>query len=165
MNRRTDKEELLDTVIAGERDDFRESSLAGLLQSARRRRRARVARRAGGAVFALGAIMAAIWLWMFPQKPQVELANRNPEPATYDLVTSVSLSPGQIVTTRPLSPAQIVSSSLEIHIVHTFHESIREVGDEELLALALPRVAALVRRGPNEAELVFVPEVSDPNQH
>ncbi|HEY9174624.1 MAG TPA: hypothetical protein VI136_20250 [Verrucomicrobiae bacterium] len=37
----------------------------------------------------------------------------------------------------------------------------REIGDDALLALAAPRVAALVRRGPHEAELIFVePEPS-----
>lgn len=42
--------------------------------------------------------------------------------------------------------------------VVTIRGAYREVGDDELIALAAPHVVALVRRSPNHAELVFLPE-------
>ena len=63
-----------------------------------------------------------------------------------------------IVTTQPVRPGQLVASFAGANIVRTTLTSgrYREIGDDELLALASPRPAALVRHGPHEAELILI---------
>ncbi len=157
MNKRTDNEKLLEDVLAGEAEGgFREASLESVLGLARRRRRIRAVRRVG--VVAATLLVAAIaGTRYFPSKPtKPEVAQIHPPAASFNLVTTQPLSAAEIVSSRPLSPAQIVASLQMPGIVSTVSGNYREVGDEELLALAAPRIVALVRRGPREVELVFV---------
>ena len=78
----------------------------------------------------------------------------------YALVHTESLPLAACVVTRPLSPENLLVSVRLRNIVTTAMASvpIREINDDELLALA-PKPAALVRRGPHSAELVFVSAV------
>ena len=78
----------------------------------------------------------------------------------YTLVRTQPLPLAACVVTRPLSPENLLVSARLENIIVTARASvpIREINDDELLALA-PKPAALVRRGPHSAELVFVSAV------
>ena len=162
MIRRTDKERLLADVLGDESEaGFHEALLGETLRLARRRRRIRRARRMGGAM-ALMIAVAAVATWRTP-RPQIALPS--PPIRNYELTLSQPLSPVKIVTTRSLAADQLVSSTAIAGVIRTTRSTsiYNEVGDDELLALA-PQPAALVRRGPHDAELVLVrPAVTETN--
>jgi hypothetical protein len=61
------------------------------------------------------------------------------------------------MTTQPLDTGSPQVAEFTTPTIRTYGGGFREVGDDELLALAAPQTAALIRRGPHEAELVLVP--------
>jgi hypothetical protein len=69
----------------------------------------------------------------------------------------------RIVTTQPVPAGQLAAPFAAANLVRTTASSgrYREIGDDELLALAAPRPAALVRLGPHVAELVFIESVDE----
>jgi hypothetical protein len=154
MNHPADNERLLADVLA---DDaaagFRAALFGETLRLARRRRRLRQARRTMAAVVAVVGLAALIWRSLPPQAPTPQAAGRG-----YVLVHTQPLPAAALVKTRPFSPDRLVASVATAGIVRTTAISgqIREIGDDDLLALAAPKPVALVRRGPHEAELVFV---------
>ncbi len=153
MNREPENERLLTDVLSEAAPaDFREAMLGETLRLARQRRQFRQARQVGG-VLAVLAVAAIVIVRSLPQR----LVKPQPSIASYQLVQSQPLSAGQIVATRPFAAQQIVASVETASFVHTIPGSggFREIGDDELLAMA-PQPAALVRRGPHEAELVLV---------
>lgn len=156
MNRRTDNERLLDEVLAGESGEgFSTTLLDETLRHVRRRRQWRRARRIGGALALVVGIGIAVWPGPAPRfTPRQETASSPVAP--YQLVVSQPLLSSQIVITTP-GATGLVISSMTVGLVQTMRGGYHEVGDEELLALAAPQTVALVRRGPHEAELVFLP--------
>jgi len=155
MNRRTDNERLLDEVLADESGaGFGAALLDETLRHVRRRKLWRRTRRIGGALALAVGIGIAVWRGG-PRGTQQEIA-RSPV-APYQLVISQLLLPGQIVTTFPQATQPVLVSTMTMKVVHTVNGGYHEVGDDELIALAAPQIVALVRRGPHEAELVFLP--------
>lgn len=156
MTNKNDQERLLDDVLVGEADaGFHEALLAETLRLARKRRRFRHAQRVGG-VLAVVSVIAAVAIWRNPRAPVIV----PPPPAqNYQLTLSQPFPAASMVSTRPLAADQLVASKTLASVLHTttMIGSYREVGDDELLALAAPQVVALVRRGPHEAELLFIP--------
>ena len=153
MNDPRQNERLLTDVLGeGISADFREGLLHETLRLARHRRQVRQLRRAASALAVLVGLGLLIWHRLpsnlrptgFPAKP-------------YAIVRTQPLPPTAWVATRPFSPANLVASTKTGDIIVTAQASVpvREINDDELLALA-PRPAALVRRGPHSAELVFV---------
>ncbi len=160
MKQPTDNERLLDEVMAGDAEGFRDASLAGLLQFAQQRRRRRVGYRVVGSLLALGLAGVVLQNELRPQKTVRELAGPGTPPASYRLVVSAPLASAQLVTTAALPAISVVTSDFAPRWVATQPGNFIEVGDDELLALALPRVAALVRNDRNGTELLFVSESS-----
>lgn len=157
MKRRTDQEQLLNDVLADEADiGLNASALDQMLHLARRRRRLRQARRAGGALVVVAVVLFAFAFQFGSWKAKPDRANKPIVPPSCEIVTSIALMPEQLVSSQPLSPAQIVrSASGAVAVVQTT-ASVPSVNDEELLELAKPNIAVLVRRSPREMELVFV---------
>jgi hypothetical protein len=155
MSKRTDNEHLLADVLDAEVDaDFSATVLAETLHGVRQRQRVRQLRHVGAAlVVVLALTFVAGHLLRRGVKP--ELA-RSPQPTSYQLVISQPLASDQVVSTQSLAPEQRVVSDTAALVVQTAVGGFREVGDDELMAMAAPNVVALVRRGPHEAELVFV---------
>jgi hypothetical protein len=156
MKRRTDQEQLLNDVLADEADaGLNASALDQLLQLARRRRRERKVWRVGGALVVVAVVMFAFAFQSGGRKSKAARANKPIVPPSCEIVTSVALMPEQLISSRPLSPEQIVRSVSGAVVVQTT-ANVPSVNDEELLELAKPNIAVLVRRSPREMELVFV---------
>jgi hypothetical protein len=156
MNHSPDHRHLLADVLADTSPaGFREALLGETLRLARRRSQWRQVRRSAAVMAALVLAVAGLW-WKLSGPAKAK-------PATGCLVVRTQpLSPAQIVTTQRLAPAQLVASVACANVVLTVSGGFREIGDDELLALVAPQVAALVRRGPHEAELIFV-ETNEPS--
>ena len=154
MNHPADNERLLTDVLAdASHAGFRQALLGETLRLARRRRQLRQTQRALATLAVL--VVAGILAWRgFSPRPAVrELLS-----ASCQIVHSRPLDAAAIVTTQPLLPGQITSTAASKHIVTivTTSGGFRVIDDDELLALAASRPVALVRRGPHEAELIFV---------
>jgi hypothetical protein len=157
MNQRTDHDELLDDVLTGETGRAaREVSLENLLRLARQRRRRRVMQRTGLVAALLVLSMMSLRWWLPHQSVQPETPRTAPAAPGLDWVASQPLAPAQLVRNVPLTPEQIVTAGQPPDLVRTMPGNFRVVGDAELLELAAPQIVALVRRGPQEMELVFV---------
>ena len=166
MNPRTDHEELLADVLAEESQaGFSDVLLGETLRLARRKRQWRQVRHA--VVTAALLLLAGFGVWQsLPRgKQTIELAQPPVAPLPYQLVVSQPLAEAQLVTTQPLITETPLVTEFETPTLRTYGGGFREVGDDELLALAAPQTAALIRRGPHEAELVIVPLSEEPAQH
>ena len=143
---------LADVLGEGIPADFRAGLLDDTLRLVRQRRRLRQVRAAASAL----AVVAATGLLIWHQLP----SNRVPpaEPAKpYRLVRTQPLPRTAWVETRPFPSAGLVASlpTYPVVLTATAGAPVREIDDDELLAL-VPKPAALVRYGPQSAELVFV---------
>jgi len=154
MNRPTDHEHLLADVLAGEDGaGFREALFSETLRLARRRRYFRQARRAATALAVLGGLCLLVW-HSLPRRVKLPEARQQ----NYAVVHSQPLPAAALVMTRPLAVDQRVASFTNVQRVQTAQGGgqFREIDDDELLALAEPKPAALVRRGPHTAELIVL---------
>jgi len=165
MSRRTDNERLLADVIAGESDAaFHEALLGETLRLACRRRRFRQARQAAAVVAVLVGLATLVWQGLLPR-----LATPAQSKGSYAIIRTVPLPATAIVTTRPLPADLLVASATTANVIETLPDSglFREIGDDELLTMVAPKVAALVRYGPHTAQLVVLepagPDTSPPN--
>jgi hypothetical protein len=154
MNQRREKERLLADVLADEgAGGFREALLDETLGLVRHRRRARQAWRAACALALMAGLAVLFWRSPVPRAVVPGKASR-----AYAVVRSRPLPLAALVSTQPLAASRIVISSRNAEVVQTASMSVRlhELNDSELLALLGPKPAALVRRAPHSAELVFV---------
>ena len=75
--------------------------------------------------------------------------------------------PAAVVCTQPMATKLVVSSTPSVYVVHTRPrgEGFRLINDDELLALAAPRPAVLMRLGPSSQMLIFADgkDVTDQN--
>jgi hypothetical protein len=146
---------LTDVLSEGIAEEFREALLHETLRLARRRRHFRQARRTASAL----AVLVGIGLLVMHRVPS-SLSPAGLPAKPYVLIRTQPLPPAAWVATQPLSPANLLVSARLDSIVITAKASVpvREINDDELLAL-VPKPAALVRREPHSAELVFVSTV------
>ena len=166
MSRRTDHEELLADVLAEESHaGFSDAVLGETLRSARRKRQWRQARRAGVVAGLLFVAGYGVWQRLPRGNQTLELAQPPVAAMPYQLIVSQPLLQMQIVTTQPLPAESSLVAEFTTPTIRTYDGGFREVGDDELLVLAAPQTAALIRRGPHEAELVLVPFAEGPPNH
>ena len=154
MKEKTDHERLLVEVLSSGSDSaFGANVLAETLRGVRRQHRMRQVRYYGVALATVIAVaLVASHFW---QRPIASTLANQPPPSAYQLVVTTPLTSSQITETRSFSADQAVAAS-RVSLVHTTTGGFGEIGDDELLSLAAPNVVVLVRRGPHEAELVFV---------
>jgi len=163
MNRPPDSASLLGDILAeSEPPDFRAALLGETLRLARRRRLGRRVQRAT----AVASVMAALaFLLLQAPAPSPLALPAPPAPAPYALVRSEALPANTLVRTSPLGADRFVASFASVSTVHTptTDRGFRLIDDDELLALAAPRSAALIRVGPSTQELIFddAPEPTD----
>ena len=133
--------------------EFRAALLSETLRLARRRRMVRRVRRTGVAWAAV--MLAAVATWKNLAPPG---ATPRPVVAGCKIVRTRPFAAGAIVTTRAFGAEGRVATVASVGVVRTAPGAagIHEIDDHELLALAAPRLAALVRVGPQAQELLFV---------
>ena len=164
MNDRSDQQRLLDDVLAeSSPSDFRATLLGESLRLARRRRRWQQSR---WAVSVLGVLFFAAWLaWRnWPEKVStVRMLAKTPEAKSYQLVETQPLPAGTTVATGEFTGVKVISSEATITQIATSSDAVRFIDDAQLLALAGPGTAILVRTGPDSEELVFATSSSSKN--
>jgi hypothetical protein len=155
MSNHPELDPLLNDVVAESSPaDFRAALLADTLRQARRRRGWRAARQATGI---LGVLLVAAWFagHNWPEKVST-VRPRAPVPAeSYRLVETRLLPPAAIVATADFAGIQAISTEATVAQIPTSGDGLRFVNDQQLLALAGPGAAILVRIGPDSEELVF----------
>jgi hypothetical protein len=166
MSRQAEQPPLLDDVLGESAPpDFRAALLADTLRQARRRRRWRQARQSAG-VF--GVLLLAAWL-VWRQPPPAITAARPPvrpgAASAYQLVATQPLPAGAMVTTIADAAIITVSSAAAVPQIASASEGFRYISDAELLALAGPGRAVLVRLGPGTEELVFANAANNSPSH
>ena len=154
MNREPDKERLLADVLGPEPDaEFSAAVLTQTLRGVRRQRRVRQFRRYG--VVLAAVVTATVVSTQLLRRPTSPTLAELPKPSSYQLVLTQPLTADQVTETRLFSSDQPVTTA-SVNLIETDTGGFSEIGDDELISLAAPNVVALVRRGPHEAELVFV---------
>lgn len=150
---------LLDDVLSeAATPDFRAALLGETLRLARQRRRRRQVRQTVGV---LGVLILAAWFaWRhLPQKMVVtHVAHPPPKAPTakpFQLVVTQPLPSAALVATKEFAPVPIISSRASVVQIATTGDGLRFITDTELLALAKPEQALLIRTGPDSEELVF----------
>ena len=148
MKRPSDRERLLAEVLAeAEPPDFRAGILAGTLRLARRRRHTRRAWRVSALLATVGALGFFAWHVSPSLTPR----------ASHEVVVTRPLAASAQIRTRSFESAGIINSFSSVVMVQTRLDNgaVRRISDQELLALAAPRPAALIRLGPQTQKLIF----------
>ena len=142
---------LLDDVLT-EAEEFPGALLDETLRAVRQRRRLRRSSRGLAVLGVLAVGAAVVWNTLLPAR-RVEVVH----PALH-IVSSRPLPSAMIVATRPGGLTMVTSSPKTHLLVETgsINDPFKEINDEQLLALADGRPAALVRHGPHQAELIFL---------
>jgi hypothetical protein len=147
------KNQLLDDVLADAAPaDFRANLLRLTLEQVQSRNRRRRRNRGFLAAACLLLVLAiAARFLSLPNAPK-------PGPDNPLVVHSRPLDAGMLVTTQPGGPGLVRSSASAIAWTRTSptERTFDLIGDDQLFALLGGRPAALVRRGPARAELVFL---------
>lgn len=154
-----DKDALLRDVFAEELPaDFNAALLAGTLHAACTKRRNRRLRNTVGALALVSLAATLIWN-LQPQSRQLA-----EEPAITRMhcpvIASQSLPPTALVTNRAFPLMVTIGSQTFVTVISSATEPplFRTIDDAQLLALAGPRPALLVRVGPSEQALIFPDE-------
>lgn len=156
MNKRPE-ERLLDDVLAeASPPDFRAVLLGETLRLAKRRRRWRQTRSAGGVLFALALAAVGVWQQMQPEKTAaVHATAKISAPNSYQLVETQPLPASAVATTKNFATVKTFLTVASIAQVATTGGNFRVINDEQLLALVGGTPAVLIRTGPDSEELVF----------
>ena len=154
MNRKADNERLLDEIFGDGAENIRQATIVQALRLVHRRRQ----RRQIHGLVLLGALVVLLAsVWYHAQRPAGPL----PMAATpilqrgFALVHSQPLPAAALIQTRAVLSQGFVVSQAEVEVVQTKANNYQDIDDEQLLALLVPRPAALVRLGPHSEELVF----------
>ncbi len=158
MSNHADKESLLAEVLAeASPADFRAVLLATTLREARRCRRWRQAREAGGV---LSALLLTSWLVWQHRPERISAAH----PATkagaaasssFQLVETRSWPAGAVVITGNFPAIKTIFTAAAVTQITTTGGGFHYLNDEQLLALLGDRPAVLIRTGPHSEDLVF----------
>jgi hypothetical protein len=152
MKRQTDQ--LLDDVLGDAApEEFRAGLLNQTLRQVRRRRRVRRWNRSLAAATGLILVSLTCWKMLWPGSRVIE--QRVP---ALVVIHSRPLDSSMVVETKPGTVSVVVSSASTFALVETgrSRSQFREIDDEGLLSLLNGKPVALVRHGPNRAELIFL---------
>jgi len=153
MNR-NDSQQLLDDVLSDAAPaDFRAALLDQTLRQVRHRRR--VQRWNRNLAAAAGLVLVSLTCWKIFQPASELIESRVP---ALVVIHSRPLDPSILVETKPGAVNVVVSSTSTFASVETgrSRSQFQEIDDEGLLAFMQGKPVALVRHGPNQAELIFL---------
>ena len=153
MNRKDSQQLLKDVLGDAAPEKFRAALLDQTLRQVRRRRRVRRWNRSLAA--AAGLILVSLTCWKILQPASELVESRVP---SLVVIHSRPLDPSMVIETKPGAVRVVVSSASTFALVETgrSRNQFREIDDEGLLALLQGKPVALVRHGPNQAELIFL---------
>lgn len=146
-------EQLLDDMLEDAAPPaFRAVLLKQTLGSARRRKQARHFKAALTATAAFGIFLFLSW----HMRRTVSLPGQIPQPVL-TMVNSQPLEPEEVITTQVNSVEEIASSPSSVAEIRTSQiaGAYELINDQQLLALLSDKSAAVIYRGPHEAELIF----------
>ena len=147
-----ESDDLLDEVLTeAAPEEFAAALLDGTLREVRRRRRVRWSSRGLAVLGVLGVAAGVTWNALLPRRVEVV------HPSLH-IVNSRPLRSAMIVVTGPGGSTIVTSSPKTYVLVETgsLKDPFKEINDDQLLALAEGRPAALLRQGPHQAELLFL---------
>jgi hypothetical protein len=155
-------EQLLDDVLAeAAPPGFRAALLDRTLRQARRRKQIRRWNLALSAAAGVALLTFAFWNAREPRTASTPA--RRPDLV---IVHSRPLNPAQVVSTRPGAVQMVSSSASTFRLVQTRMERLyEEIDDQQLLALVSGKPVALIHRGPNQAELIFLNREDEKGVH
>jgi hypothetical protein len=151
MNDHYKNEPLLNDILAEETPaGFREALLDQTLRLAWRRRQVRRVRVAALPIALIAGVFFLVWHARTPTGPSQSLSK------PYEVVQTQPLPPEAVLETRPVPPANLViTAGADVITTAAAGYRAKEIDDEELLELAAPNPAVLVRHGSHDAQLVF----------
>lgn len=155
MNNQPESERLFDDVLNDAASpEFRASLLDGTLRQVRRRKHIR--RWSRGVVVA-AVVLAAVSFAFWRTSPRVSQRADLRKPDLI-IVHSRPLDPSMVVQTKPgeLSVVASMSSGFAVVETGTTRSILQELDDDGLLRLLQGKAVALVKHGPNQAELIFL---------
>ncbi len=156
MTEPSDQKQLLDDVLAESSPaDFRAALLGEVLRRARRRRRWRQSRSAAGVLVALFFAFWLVWHDEVEKLPVSSPLRETSVTKDYQLVDTQPFPARAVVSTANFASAKTISPAATIPEVTTSNTGFRYLNDAELLELAGPGAAILIRTGPHSEELVF----------
>jgi hypothetical protein len=133
---------------------FREALLKQTLGRVRRRKQAR---RLGKGIMAVALVIGTVLL-LWQGRTNKTVKPPNLEVSKVEVIRSQPLAASMMVQSVPGLVELISSKPTELVFVDTQapQQEFRKINDEELLALTEGKPAALIRKGPHEAELLIV---------
>ena len=154
MKNQSDPDRLLDDIMTdAASSEFRAVMLEQTLRQVRQRNRVRQWSRSIAAVALVVSVPLLGWkLFVAPSK------SSRSQSRSFGVVRSEPLNPSLIVETK-LGMVNIITS---IASTAAFVETepgknlVKEINDDQLLALVTGRLVVLVRQGPHQAELLFL---------
>lgn len=158
MNQPVDRE-LVQSVFADVAPaDFEASVLTQTLAHARRQRVIRRTRRSLATVVALTVAVLGVWQIRRPRSLDAPITS------DYTVVRTARLPSASLVSSVPFAGTVTNSPAPSYVLIQTGIDParLRWLTDQELLTLAGPGRAALIRRSSNEQELVILPGKDSP---
>ena len=149
---------LADVLEEAAPPDFRAELLDRTLKHVRRRRHLRQWNQGLLAAALISTVGFFAWKSRTPNG-----TNQGVPIETLEIVASQPLSPSMRVQSSPGTVKMISSSPSALVVIETspFGDGFRELNDEELLAFTAGKPSVLVRRGPHQAELLFVDSAAE----
>ncbi len=156
MNREPDENRLLEDIFAEAiPPDVHVSVLGATLAAVQSKKRGRNVRR--GALAGVAVVLGVCAAFLTLSRPSIP-----PSSLAHAVITTIPLPSTQIVQTTPLPVDQVVSSASSLATtITTVPGGYSIINDVELLALAEPRPAAIVRMN-GTARLLFLDDTDAP---
>lgn len=150
MNRANDYRSLLNDVFPdANAPDFQEQLLTETLHLARRRRKIRTLANMSASLGVTVLVAVAIWATVHWNSRTQDFC---------PVITTRPLPSDMLVHTKPFAnkPGIVIASKVPQVFTQKTGVLFRNINDKELLALAAPNTAALIRDGGGSAQLILI---------
>lgn len=157
MNNSEPRSLLEDLFVDEEAEQFRAAAMSSMLGEVRHKRRLRKIQRVALVLMLLAAVPLAWWLTQLATPVSPVPVSR---PLPYEWVTTQALPAECVVRTRVGSCSVIATQTDGCAAIQSenYRRFVHELDDEGLLSFFAGRSVALVRRGPDVAELIVTDE-------
>lgn len=134
---------------------FEAALLADTMRRARRKRRNRQLGKSTALLLFVSLAIASAWKLRAPKSPTHEVPTMAANPCP--VISTVPLPPSAFVVTNTFPRMESIGSRTFVTTISTTDQPrpFRVIDDAQLLALAQPRQALLIRLSPDEQTLIF----------